>query len=93
VGSYRRVLKVFLASPGDLAGERRAAKVVVDEVALTARELNWSIELLGWEDTLPGAPAATRSDQRGLRLVGPFRWVDMATMGSAHRTPGLFIRV
>ena len=53
--SVRRVLNIFLASPGDLVDERRAAKGVVDEVALTARELNWSLELLGWEDTLPGA--------------------------------------
>jgi len=46
---------VFLASPGDLAEERQAAKEVVEEVSKTARELGISLELLGWEDTLPGA--------------------------------------
>lgn len=55
MASYRRVLNVFLASPGDLVDERRAAKEVIDELAITARELGVSLELLGWEDTLPGA--------------------------------------
>lgn len=55
VASFRRVLNVFLATPGDLVDERRAAKEVIDEVAMTARELGVSLELLGWEDTLPGA--------------------------------------
>src|SRR5437868_5951850 len=50
----RRVLRIFLASPGDLQDERLAAKRVVDEVLPLARELRLSIELLGWEDTLPG---------------------------------------
>ena len=52
MSSYRRLLNIFLASPGDLESERRAAKEVVDEVAMTARELGISLELLGWEDTL-----------------------------------------
>lgn len=51
-----KVLRVFLASPGDLSEERRAAKRAVDELDHTmAREFGWRIELCGWEDTLPGA--------------------------------------
>ena len=44
----------FLASPGDLVEERRIAKEVVEEINRSIRLLNWNIELLGWEDTLPG---------------------------------------
>jgi hypothetical protein len=51
----RNVLRLFLASPGGLEQERRAAKDVVDFVndCLT-RTLDWEIDLLGWEDTIPG---------------------------------------
>lgn len=58
----RRVLRIFLASPGDLKTERRAAKSVVDE-----HNQNWAdhfghqVELVAWEDTLSesGRPQAT----------------------------------
>jgi Domain of unknown function (DUF4062) len=52
----RRVVKVFLASPGDLADERRAAKAIADEFnALLAEELGYQVELVGWEDTISEA--------------------------------------
>lgn len=51
---YRR-LTVFLASPGDLHPERKAAKEAIDSLnGILGRQLNWHIELRGWEDTLPG---------------------------------------
>jgi hypothetical protein len=50
-----RILYLFLASPGDLVEERKAAKEVVIEVNQeVGRNLGWQIEVLGWEDTLPG---------------------------------------
>ena len=58
----RKIVKVFLASPGDLADERRAAKTVVDEDnSLTADEFGYQVELVGWEDTVSvyGRPQAT----------------------------------
>lgn len=49
----RKVLKVFIASPGDLADERRAAKQVVDRFNLNWSErLGYHVELVGWEDTV-----------------------------------------
>lgn len=52
----KRVLTIFLASPGDLDEERRAARTVVDELNRIFRgTLDWQIDLLGWEDALPGA--------------------------------------
>jgi hypothetical protein len=58
----RKVVKVFLASPGDLPDERRAAKSVADEFnALYAEEFGYQVELVGWEDTVSvyGRPQAT----------------------------------
>jgi len=51
----RRFIKVFLASPGDLAEERKVAKEIVDEFnSQLADALGYQVELVGWEDTLPG---------------------------------------
>jgi hypothetical protein len=58
VASYQThsILYVFLASPGDLVEERHVARSVVDELNHSlSRELGWRIELMGWEDTLPGS--------------------------------------
>jgi hypothetical protein len=55
----RRIVKIFLASPGDLADERKAARTIVDEFNLIlADRLNCQIELIGWEQTVssPGRP-------------------------------------
>jgi len=52
----RNVLKVFLASPGDLIDERRIARDVVMRLNRSlGKEIGLHVELLGWEDTLPGA--------------------------------------
>jgi hypothetical protein len=61
MASSRSVVKVFLASPGDLSDERRTAKLVVDELnELLAEELGYQVELVGWEDTVSvyGRPQA-----------------------------------
>lgn len=51
-----KLLSVFLASPGDLAEERKIAADVVSAVNRSAAaELGWRVDLLGWEDTLPGS--------------------------------------
>jgi hypothetical protein len=49
----RRVVKIFLASPGDLADERLAARDVVQETnQQIATSLGYQLELVGWEDTV-----------------------------------------
>ncbi|MBU4631144.1 DUF4062 domain-containing protein [Pseudomonas sp. BF61] len=51
----RRFIKVFLASPSDLVEERKVAKVIVDDFnGQLADALGYQVELVGWEDTLPG---------------------------------------
>src|SRR6185369_7787589 len=53
--STRNIIIAFIASPGDVADERRVAREVVEELNESLRAINWQIDLLGWEDTLPGA--------------------------------------
>jgi hypothetical protein len=50
----RNILSVFLASPSDLPEERERAVSVVNEINQSIKTLDWSIDLLGWEDTSPG---------------------------------------
>lgn len=51
----RKVIRAFLASPGDLGEERKAIRDVVDEFNDTwASELGYQIELVGWEKTVAG---------------------------------------
>src|SRR5713101_6663312 len=51
----KKTLTVFLASPGDLEDERRRTREVVDELNRSlCRAPGIYIDLLGWEDTLPG---------------------------------------
>ena len=59
---YRRIVRAFLASPGDLNEERRAVKDAVQEVNDTwSDKFGYYVELMGWEETLPkfGRPQAT----------------------------------
>ena len=49
----RKIIKVFIASPGDLQEERQAAKHVVDQFNKQwADYLSTHVELVGWEDTV-----------------------------------------
>jgi hypothetical protein len=52
---HLNLFRVFIASPGDLKEERKELWNVVEKInSIYAKETNWRIELLGWEDTLPG---------------------------------------
>lgn len=51
----RRVLRVFLASPMDVAAERAVAEEVVASVnRRIGRQIGWEIDLYKWEDKTPG---------------------------------------
>ena len=53
MASSRKIVKVFLGSPGDLKDERRTAKHVVDVFNKQwADNLGVHVELVGWEDTV-----------------------------------------
>ena len=51
-----KIFRIFLASPSDLSDERQAARRVIERVnhVLAGGKINLRIELLAWEDTLPG---------------------------------------
>lgn len=51
----RNIIRVFLASPGDLEDERRAIRDAVTEFNATwADPLGYQVELTGWEETVAG---------------------------------------
>ena len=53
--STRKIIRAFLASPGDLQDERKAIRYVVDEFNESwANELGYQVELIGWEETVAG---------------------------------------
>ena len=55
MSNTRKILKIFVASPGDLQEERKVIRNVALEFNESwAEHLGYQIELLGWEDTLPG---------------------------------------
>ncbi|MBE0627123.1 MAG: hypothetical protein IH606_20175 [Burkholderiales bacterium] len=80
---YRKIVKVFLASPGDLVDERVATKSVVDELnAMIADEFGYQIELVGWEDTVSvyGRPQTTINlDLKGCELFVGLMWKKWGT--------------
>jgi hypothetical protein len=50
-----KLCRVFIASPSDVGEERKALKEVVERInSIYSKETDWRIELLGWEDTMPG---------------------------------------
>ncbi|MDI5985178.1 DUF4062 domain-containing protein [Halomonas sp. M4R5S39] len=54
--STRKIIRAFLASPGDLQEERKAIRDVVDEFNESwANELGYQVELVGWEETVAGS--------------------------------------
>ena len=49
----RKIIRVFLASPGDLQDERKFVRRAIDEINRTlANRLGYHVELMGWEDTV-----------------------------------------
>jgi Domain of unknown function (DUF4062) len=49
----RRIVRVFLASPGDLKQERQLTKKIVDEINnLWGEQTGYFVKLVGWEDTV-----------------------------------------
>jgi formylglycine-generating enzyme required for sulfatase activity len=69
------VLRVFIASPGDLVGERAVAQNIVAELnSGAARELGWVVELIRWEDMLPemGRPEQVILDQAEIEETDTF---------------------
>lgn len=61
MSEIRKLVRVFLASPGDLQDDRKAAKSVVDDINESlAAVFGLQVELVGWEDTVSayGRPQA-----------------------------------
>jgi hypothetical protein len=62
MAEFRRLVKIFLGSPGDLQEERKIAKAVADEFnSLLGEKFQCQVDLVGWEDTVStfGRPQET----------------------------------
>lgn len=90
----RTIIRVFLASPGDLGEERLAAKDAVDEVnAATAKPQGYQIDLYGWEDTISaaGRPQAIINEElKQCELFIGMLWAKWGTPpdNEGHHTSG-----
>ena len=66
---YYTILRVFIASPGDVADERSLVEQLIDEYNRVNKSLDMRLELVGWEqDVIPGLgtdPQAVVNDQIG----------------------------
>jgi hypothetical protein len=84
----RRVLTVFLASPGDLEAERKVTREVVDRLNKSlCRPLDIVIDLRVWEDTLPGVgrpQARINADVDGCDLFVGLLWQRWGTPTGTH---------
>lgn len=50
-----KIVRVFIASPGDLSSERKAFPRIIKQANdIKAHELGFHLEAVGWENTLPG---------------------------------------
>ena len=81
----RKVLRVFLASPGDLHSERSAMERIVGEMNRTiAKDLGWVIDLVRWEEMLPaaGRPQQVILDQADFNSLDAFVGVLWNRFGS-----------
>ncbi|MPR13386.1 DUF4062 domain-containing protein [Microvirga tunisiensis] len=89
--SSRKIVRAFLASPGDLVQERKIAKRVVDEFNNSwADQLGCQVELVGWERTVTsfGRPQELiNRDLAGCELFIGMMW---KRWGTPPDTTGMF---
>jgi hypothetical protein len=84
-----KLIRAFIASPGGLEDERRAAYAAAEEINRSvARQMGGRLELIGWEETLSGIgrPQATiNADMEGCDLFIGAMWT---TWGSKPSLDG-----
>lgn len=86
-----RIVRIFLASPGDLGEERRLIKETEDELnSVVASHLGFRIELKGWEDTISGVGRPQSIINQELDLCELFIGVMYKRWGSAPSRDGRY---
>jgi len=75
---FRKVIRVFIASPGDLGEERTRFPQIIAEVnKIKANKKRIHLEPVGWEDTLPGRGRPQRlinKDIKNCELIIMLLW-------------------
>ena len=84
-----KLLRAFIASPGGLEAERRAAFAAAQEVnQIVARPLGYRLELIGWEDTISGVGRPQALINADLETCDLFVGAMGATWGSQPSIDG-----
>jgi len=66
------ILKVFIGSPDDVQKERQSLRRIAADVNRVIRTMGWQIEVIGWEDVLPGAGRPQERINRDLEACDLF---------------------
>lgn len=84
-----KLIRAFIASPGGLDAERRAAHTAAEEVnASVARNLGFRLELIGWEETISGAVRAQEAINTDMETCDLFIGAMWASWGSRPALDG-----
>lgn len=87
----RKVIKVFIASPGDLVKERTIAREIGDEFnSLWAESTGYQIEMVGWEETTGGMGRPQEIINKDLSRCELFIGMLWRRWGTAPDTRGKF---
>jgi hypothetical protein len=79
-----KLIRAFIASPGGLDAERKAAFDAAEEINRSvAQPLGARLELIGWEETLSGYWTSPGDNQRGDGDLRPFHRRNLDEMGIA----------
>lgn len=89
--STLQLVRVFLASPSDLALERRLARDAVEEINKTiARPNGFHVDLIGWEDTISERRRPQEAINEDLRTCELFVGMMWKKWGTPPDTTGEF---
>lgn len=87
----RKVIKVFIASPGDLGSERAIAREIGEEFnSLWAESTGYQIEIVGWEETIGEMGRPQEIINRDLERCELFIGMLWKRWGTAPDTHGKF---
>lgn len=87
----RKIIKVFIASPGDLASERAIAREIGDEFNSSwAESTGYQIEMVGWEETTGGMGRPQEIINRDLARCELFIGMLWKRWGTAPDTCGKY---
>ncbi|MBY4838558.1 DUF4062 domain-containing protein [Pantoea sp. DY-5] len=91
MSKVRKIIKIFIASPGDLSNERRIAREVADEYNSNNSDLTgYQIDMVGWEETIGGVGRPQEIINKDLARCELFVGMLWKRWGTAPDTKGIY---